>query len=61
VAGRPWTFLEAESLRDPRRYSLFSGPPKGLSEERTLPTIAAFALTGVSVVMLPGETNAPAG
>ena len=40
VAGRLWTFLEAESLRDPRRYSLFAGPPHGLSEERNLPAIA---------------------
>ncbi|MDA8333144.1 MAG: hypothetical protein M0027_18420 [Candidatus Dormibacteraeota bacterium] len=40
VAGRLWTFLEAESLREPRRYSLFAGPPKGLTEERNLPAVA---------------------
>jgi hypothetical protein len=40
VAGRLWTFLEAESLREPRRGSLFAGPPKGLSEERNLPAVA---------------------
>ena len=40
VAGRLWTFLEAEDLRGVRRYSLFAGPPGGLDEERNMPAIA---------------------
>jgi hypothetical protein len=40
VAGRLWTFLEAESLGEPRRYSLFAAPPRGIPEERNLPAIA---------------------
>lgn len=40
VAGRLWTFLEAEDLRGGRRYSLFAGHPRGVDEERNMPAIA---------------------
>ena len=35
VAGRLWIFLETESLREPRRYSLFAGPPRAAARSGT--------------------------
>jgi len=40
VAGRLWSFLEAENLLTLRRYQLFAGPPDAPAEERNLPAIA---------------------
>lgn len=40
VAGRLWSFLEAEQLDSFRRYHLFAGPPGGPDMERNLPAIA---------------------
>ena len=40
VAGRLWTFLEAEEVSHGRRYSLFAGPQNGLDEERNMPAVA---------------------
>lgn len=40
VAGRLWSFLEAESLTTLRRYQLFASPPGEVAEERNLPAIA---------------------
>jgi len=40
IAGRLWSFLEAESLVTIRRYQLFASPPGAVAEERNLPAIA---------------------
>jgi len=40
VAGRLWSFLEAENLLTLRRYQLFAGAPGALAEERNLPAIS---------------------
>lgn len=40
IAGRLWSFLEAEQLDSFRRYHLFAGPPGGPDMERNLPAIA---------------------
>lgn len=40
LAGRLWTFFEAESLTTIWRYSLFAAPPGRVAEERNMPAIA---------------------
>lgn len=40
IAGRLWSFLEAESLVTIRRYQLFASPPGTVAEERNLPAIS---------------------
>ena len=40
IAGRLWSFLEAESLVTVRRYQLFASSPGQVAEERNLPAIA---------------------
>jgi hypothetical protein len=40
IAGRLWSFLEAESLLSIRRYQLFASSPGQVAEERNLPAIA---------------------
>ncbi len=40
IAGRLWSFLEAESLVSVRRYQLFASSPGQVAEERNLPAIA---------------------
>jgi len=40
LAGRLWSFLEAENLISERRYQLFAAPPGQIAEARNLPAIA---------------------
>jgi hypothetical protein len=40
IAGRLWTFFEAENLMTMRRYQLFAAPPGSIAEERNMPAIA---------------------
>jgi len=39
IAGRLWSFLEAEQLAQGHRYQLFAAPLNGIAEERNMPAI----------------------
>lgn len=39
IAGRLWSFLEAEQLAHGHRYQLFAAPVDGIAEERNMPAI----------------------